>query len=98
MASLPEPITALIGALNKLPGIGPRSAERLALHLVQSDAGAVRELAEALLRGRERIRNCPACGALTEQAPCSLCADPRREAALVCVVERPVDIISLEKS
>lgn len=98
MAALPEPILALIGALNKLPGIGPRSAERLALHLVQSDTGTVRELAQALVHAHERIRNCPNCGALTEQVPCALCADPRREASLVCVVERPVDIISLEKS
>jgi len=98
MASLPEPITALISALAKLPGIGPRSAERLALHLVQSDTDAVRDLASALVQARERIRNCPVCGALTEQVPCGLCSDPRREPSLVCVVERPVDIISLEKS
>jgi recombination protein RecR len=98
MATLPEPINELLAALNALPGIGPRSAERLALHLVQSDAGAVRQLAQAILQARERIRTCPICGALTEQAPCSICTDSRRDAALVCVVERPVDIISIEKS
>src|SRR5262245_38989694 len=98
MATLPEPINELLAALNALPGIGPRSAERLALHLVQSEAGAVRQLAEAILSARERIRSCPVCGALTEQVPCAICADARRDAALVCVVERPVDIISIEKS
>ena len=98
MATLPEPINELLAALNALPGIGPRSAERLALHLVQSDAGAVRQLAQAILQARERIRTCPICGALTEQVPCSICTDSRRDAALVCVVERPVDIISIEKS
>ena len=98
MASLPEPINELLAALNTLPGVGPRSAERLALHLVQSEAGAVRQLAQAILQARERIRNCPNCGALTEQTPCAICVDPRRDAALVCVVERPVDIISIEKS
>jgi recombination protein RecR len=98
MASLPEPINELLAALNTLPGIGPRSAERLALHLVQSEAGAVRQLAQAILNARERIRACPNCGALTEMVPCSICADSRRDAALVCVVERPVDIISIEKS
>jgi recombination protein RecR len=91
-------VSELLAALNTLPGIGPRSAERLALHLVQSDAGAVRQLAQAILQARERIRTCTICGALTEQEPCSICSDARREAALVCVVERPVDIISIEKA
>ena len=82
----------------KLPGIGPRSAERLALHLVQSEAGAVRQLADAIVHARERIQFCTTCGALTEQVPCAICADPRREGSLVCVVERPVDILSVEKA
>lgn len=98
MSAMPEPINELLAALNTLPGIGPRSAERLALHLVQSEAGAVKQLAEAILQARERIRACSICGALTEQIPCSICADPRRDAALVCVIERPVDIISIERS
>jgi recombination protein RecR len=95
---LPEPITALIAALNKLPGIGPRSAERIALHLVQSEIGTVKQLAEVMVRARERIQFCSTCGALTEKSPCGICADARREASLVCVVEQPVDILSIEKS
>jgi recombination protein RecR len=95
---LPQSITALTGALGKLPGIGPRSAERIALHLVQADSAAVKQLAEAILTARERIRLCANCGALTETSPCALCADPRRESSLVCVVEQPVDIFSIEKS
>ena len=98
MASLPEPIQQLLAALNTLPGIGPRSAERLALHLVQSDPAAVAQLARALVQARERIRLCPVCGALTEPTPCALCADARRDGAVVCVVERPVDILSIEKA
>ena len=98
MAALPEPIEALVSALSKLPGIGPRSAERIALHVVQSDLGSVQELARALVQARERVTPCSICGALTERQPCAICADPRREAALICIVERPVDIISLEKS
>ena len=98
MASLPEPITELLAALNTLPGIGPRSAERLALHLVQSEPGAVKQLAQAILHARERIQTCPTCGGLTEQIPCAICTGSRRDASLVCVVERPVDIISVEKS
>jgi recombination protein RecR len=84
--------------LGKLPGIGPRSAERIALHLVQAETGSVRQLAEAILAARERVRFCERCGALTEKSPCQLCEDPRRDSTLLCVVERPVDILSLEKS
>jgi recombination protein RecR len=95
---LPEPITALTTALSQLPGIGPRSAERVALHLVQADPAVVKHLADTLVRARERIRFCEICGSLTEASPCSTCTDPRREAGLVCVVERAVDILSVEKS
>ena len=98
MPALPEPIASLIAALSKLPGIGPRSAERIALHLVQAESGVVKHLAEVLLDARERTRFCEVCGALTEKSPCAICADPRRDASLVCVVERPVDIVSFEKS
>ncbi|MCI0537492.1 MAG: recombination mediator RecR [Verrucomicrobiales bacterium] len=98
MPSLPEPIGRLIAALGKLPGIGPRSAERIALHLVQSDSSSVKELAGALVTARERVTTCAICGALTEQQPCVICSDARRDASLVCVVERAVDILSLEKS
>ncbi len=98
MTQLPEPIQQLLAALNALPGIGPRSAERLALHLVQGEPGAVRQLAEAILHARERIRSCPACGGLTEHVPCNICADTRRDAGTLCVVERAVDILSIEKS
>jgi recombination protein RecR len=95
---LPEPITALSEALTRLPGIGPRSAERLALHLVQSPADDVRRLAQTLVQAREKVRFCSLCGALTEMEPCALCQDPRRDPALLCVVERPLDIFALEKA
>jgi recombination protein RecR len=95
---LPEPISSLIAALSKLPGIGPRSAERIALHLVQSDTGAVKQLAEVILEARSRVRFCDICGALTEKTTCDICSDSRRDASLVCLVERPVDILSVEKS
>jgi recombination protein RecR len=95
---LPESITTLTAALSKLPGIGPRSAERVALHLVQTDSAIVKQLAGAILIAREKIQFCTTCGALTEQSPCPTCADTRRDASLVCVVERAVDILSIEKS
>jgi recombination protein RecR len=95
---LPEPITTLTEALCRLPGIGPRSAERLALHLVQSDPDVARQLAHVILQAREKIRLCSLCGALTQADPCAICSDPRRDAAVLCVVERPLDIFALEKS
>jgi recombination protein RecR len=95
---LPDSIATLIAAMGKLPGVGPRSAERMALHLVQTDPAAVKELAETILHVREKIRFCDVCGALTEHSPCPICTDGRRDAALVCVVERAVDILSIEKS
>lgn len=98
MAALPDCLAALISALSTLPGIGPRSAERLALHLVQAESSAVKHLAETILTARERVRSCDQCGALTEKAICDTCSDPRRDASLVCIVERPVDIFPLEKS
>jgi recombination protein RecR len=95
---LPDSITALISALNQLPGVGPRSAERIALHLVQTDSAVVKQLTDVILHAREKIQFCTTCGALTEKSPCSICADVRRDASLVCVVERAVDILSVEKS
>ena len=95
---LPDSITQLIAALAKLPGVGPRSAERIALHLVQTDSAVVKQLADAILLAREKIQFCAICGALTEKSPCPICEDSRRDSSLVCVVERAVDILSVEKS
>lgn len=95
---LPDSITTLIAALSKLPGVGPRSAERIALHLVQTEAATVKHLADAIVHARERIQFCTICGALTEKLPCSICDDVRRDGSLICVVERAVDILSVEKS
>jgi recombination protein RecR len=98
MSVLPESITTLTDALSKLPGIGPRSAERIALHLVQTDSTVVKQLADAILIAREKIQFCTTCGALTEKSPCPICEDSRRDSSLLCVVERAVDILSVEKS
>jgi len=98
MSAIPEPVVSLIAAMSRLPGVGPRSAERIALHLVQTDATAVKQLADTILQARERIQFCTTCGALTEQSPCPICADARRDGSLICLVERAVDILSIEKS
>ncbi|HTB83471.1 MAG TPA: recombination mediator RecR [Candidatus Sulfotelmatobacter sp.] len=95
---LPEPIIQLTAALSKLPGVGPRSAERIALYLVQTESAQVKRLAETIVVAREKIRFCEICGSLTEKSPCSTCDDPRRDASLVCVVEKAVDILSIERS
>ena len=95
---LPESITTLIVALSQLPGVGPRSAERIALHLVQAESGVVKHLANGIMQARERIQFCTTCGALTEKSPCSICDDSRRDGSLICIVERAVDILSVEKS
>jgi recombination protein RecR len=95
---LPSPIIALTEALGRLPGIGPRSAERLALYLAQTDSEAVKHLAETLVEARARIRTCSICGALTETEPCAICGDPRRDSSMICLVEHPVDIFTMEKA
>ncbi len=82
----------------QIAGVGPRSAERIALHLVQTDSLAVKQLADVIVHAREKIKFCEICGSLTEESPCSICTDSRRDASLVCVVERAVDILSVEKS
>src|SRR5271165_2312819 len=96
--ALPASLTALIAALSKLPGIGPRSAERIALHLVQAEPGAAAQLAAAILAAREKVRFCGICAALTEADVCDICGDARRDGSLLCIVERAVDILTVEKS
>lgn len=98
MSLLPETLSRLISQLNKLPGIGPRSAERIALYLIHSDLNEVKQLAESIISARERVRYCSICGGLTENDPCLICSDARRDGSLICVVEKPVDIISIEKT
>lgn len=95
---LPDSINTLIAALSRLPGVGPRSAERIALHLVQAETGVVKQLADAIITARERISFCTTCSALTEKSPCPICDDARRDGSLICLVERAVDILSVEKS
>jgi len=98
VTSLPEPLAVLVAELNRLPGIGPRSAERLALHLIQADTAVVRRLASVLVTSRDKIIECAQCGGLAEKSPCSICANPARDERTVCVVERAVDILNVEKS
>lgn len=98
MPLIPEPISTLTAALSRLPGIGPRSAERIALYLVQAEATEVKQLSAVLLEARERVRLCSVCGALTSNEVCDICANSRRDPTILCIVERPTDVFSVEKS
>ncbi len=94
------PLDNLIAALEKLPGIGKRSAERMAFALVQNRDGLARKLADALLAADEQVGSCSRCGSITvtKENPCALCTDGRRANGLLCVVESPGDIIKIETS
>ncbi len=88
----------LVDALKRLPGIGPRSAQRIAFHLLQHDRDAAVALGEALLAAAREIRHCARCNTLTEDEICATCASPRRDAGLLCVVESPADQLTIEQS
>jgi recombination protein RecR len=88
----------LVAQLTRLPGIGQRTAQRLAFHILQRPAEEAAALAAALTEVKERVRFCRECGNLTEDETCSICADARRDHATICVVEQPVDVISLERT
>jgi recombination protein RecR len=92
----PEPLDRLVRALRRLPGIGEKSATRLAFFLLSAPQSLSSELGEAILRLRREIRLCEHCFALTAASPCAICADPARNPAEVCVVEEPADMASIE--
>jgi len=94
----PRPVQNLIMRVGKLPGIGKRSAERIALHLLKSNPDVSRQLAEAILDTKSKIQNCSRCGNYTEADPCEICQGHRRDQAVICVVEGPNDILSLERT
>ena len=88
----------LVAQLTRLPGIGSRTAQRLTFHLLQVSTQEAEALAEAIQVVKERVRFCRECGNLTEEEVCSICLDARRDHAIICVVEQPVDLISVERT
>lgn len=94
----PPPIQRLIGLLAKLPGIGQRSAERIALHLLSASPETSRQLAQAILDAKAQIRACQRCAGYTERDVCEICASATRDATTICVVEGPNDILTLERT
>jgi recombination protein RecR len=91
-------IQDLIDELGRLPGIGPKSAQRLAFHLLQSDTADVQRLAAALQRVKEQVRFCSVCFNVAEAEQCRICRDPRRSNELICVVEEPKDVVAIERT
>ena len=98
MAYYPEPVARLIDALQRLPGIGPRTAQRLTFFLLKRPAGEVRELADSLVSVKANIVHCGRCFNVTDTDPCRICADPTRDARLLCIVEEPNDLLAMERT
>jgi len=88
----------LVAQLTRLPGVGTRTAQRLAFHLLRVSADEAHALATAIVEVKERVRFCRECGNLTEDDLCAICVDARRDHSVICVVEQPVDLISLERT
>jgi recombination protein RecR len=88
----------LIDEFGRLPGIGPKSAQRIAFHILQTESFDVKRLAEILMVVRERVRFCEICGNVSEQDQCSICRDPRRSHATICVVEEAKDVVAIERT
>jgi len=96
-AAMPESLDRLVTELARLPGIGRRTAQRLAVHLVRADHQQSIQLARALDAARERIVRCDRCFGFSEAPTCSICRDPRRDSTLLCVVEEPTDVLLIER-
>lgn len=97
MASSPA-IESLKQALRRLPGVGPKSAQRMAFHLLERDRDGARQIAETIRNALERVGHCRRCNDFSEEDLCTLCASPRRDHSLLCVVESPADLASIEQS
>lgn len=91
-------IQSLIDELGRLPGIGPKSAQRIAFHVIQSERSDIDRLVEVLRTVRERVKFCFICGNISEENECLICRDPRRDATLICVVEESKDVVAIERT
>ena len=92
-----EPIQKLVNQLSKLPGIGQKTAQRLAYHIVSLSEDQVRELAVSIFNGKKQVHFCPVCGNYTDKDPCALCSDTARDASILCVVRDPRDVAAMER-
>ena len=94
----PSTVEELIEALRCLPGVGPKSAQRMAFHLLQRDQSGAQRLGRALAQALAKVRHCERCNNFTEQAICELCSSPRRDPTALCVVETPADLLMMEQA
>ena len=97
-ASTASPITRLIEAFHRLPGVGPKSAQRLAYHVLRAPPEEARALAESLLEVKEHVVLCERCQNVTDRSPCGVCTDAARDRTLLCVVEEPLDVLAIERA
>lgn len=88
----------LIDELGRLPGIGPKSAQRIAFHILGADSEDVKRLADVLLEVKEKVKFCEICGNVAQSAQCRICLDPKRDVSVICVVEEPKDVVAIEKT
>lgn len=91
-------LEALIAELTRLPGLGRKSAQRIAFHMLRTSEADARRLAEAIVDLKSKVTDCEICGNVTETQPCALCADTRRDPSVLCVVEQPMDVLALERT
>jgi recombination protein RecR len=100
MSALIAPVARLIEAFNRLPGVGPKTAQRLTYHVLRSPTDEARALAEALIAVKEQVAYCSTCWNITDVDvdPCGICADPARDATRICVVEEPLDVLAIERT
>ena len=97
MRQYAKPLQRLISELSKLPGIGGKTAQRLAFHILSLDEAEVESLAESMRQAKEKMHYCSCCGNLTDKDPCSICADDKRDKETICVVESPRDVFAMER-
>ena len=97
MRQYPKPLEILINELSKLPGIGGKTAQRLAFHILSLEEKEVQQLANALMNAKQQMKYCSVCGNLTDTDPCRICSDPARRQDVICVVESPRDVAAMER-
>ena len=97
MRQYPKPLAKLINELSKLPGIGTKSAQRLAFHILSLDDREAEQLADAITTAKREMKYCSVCGNLTDEDPCAICSDPTRKDDVICVVESPRDVMAMER-
>ena len=98
MSVYPESIDRLVGELTKLPGIGEKTAQRLAFHLIDAPKDDITALADALVAVKDKVHLCPVCFSITDKDTCDICSDPNRDRSVICVVEHTRDVYAIERT